>query len=438
MELKGIGKHSAVIVLAIMLVLVLCAPLLSPVLSTVVRPYSSGECEECHTGFEPFKVKPDSPTEVPNEYEFEAGLLLENPWTHELKDIIVELDISSMPYLEFTELTTMEDQELNMEGTVPGGGRTTHQIEITERSTGLTVDLSWNSPILFFGDVDLTLRGPSGGSWNSDTAGTTESIHVSESELKAEGPGMYEIGVESETGLRSVTYTINGLIENRASTEVSQVRIDSIGSLGEQRVKFKLRSYEKGEGTISYRVVADAYYAHEGRGTDLDTYEETGTMSLTVGEDFTYNRATSSVSSIKALWITGRIFGFISVALYLTSFMTGGVSKRLKKAVYKRVKKARQWHCVISFGALLSVIVHIATLYSGVYSGTWRGIYLGGAALLLMTIVSLTGIFRDSLVRSIGDRNWRRVHFWSSIAIILLFMIHAVLQGTDLAFLRVW
>ena len=77
---------------AFILFSIIFSPLIAPVISKVIEPYWDGECEECHGGFEAYSVTVDSPSEVPEGDEFDYKLIIENPWTHELRNVQVTLE----------------------------------------------------------------------------------------------------------------------------------------------------------------------------------------------------------------------------------------------------------------------------------------------------------------------------------------------------------
>jgi hypothetical protein len=134
----------------------------------------------------------------------------------------------------------------------------------------------------------------------------------------------------------------------------------------------------------------------------------------------------------------GRILGFISVALFLLSFITGGTIKKLNPIMKRFLKNRVQWHCVISYAVVIAVMVHFAVLYLGYYSHTYKGLVSGGIPLLLMVVIALSGIKKTMIIRKWGPDFWRRVHLWLSMIALILLVVHGVVEGTDLAFIRWW
>ena len=435
---RGQGQLITVSVIAWAVILaVALSPLISPALSKVFEPYWDGECEECHTGFQPFAVVPDSPSEVPEGQEFDFKVHVENPWNHELNDVQVTLDLSEAPNI-FDAVGGDETQVTeSLQGDIGAGSSVSGTIGVNPGASEILLQMYYAEPFLFTGDLNLRLTGPEGGQWSSDQSDTTEVIRVDSPEILDEGFGEYSWTIESEAAIRSVEYFLTTSVTYSGGSVVV-LELGDIGPTDRSSAEFRLTSSGRGANEVVFQVTAIASHDHSGSQPDSDRYEDGGSFGISVGDTYSYSEPRSSISSSTALWYTGRIIAFLTVALFLLSFISGGSIISLKRWLEKNMRNRRKFHCTVSFLTVKLAIVHLLVLYLGYYSGTYKGLILGGISLLLMVCLGLTGIFRDRLQNMIGERNWRRLHLWLSILITVLLVIHAVKEGTDLAFLRFW
>ncbi len=53
------------------------------------------ECGSCHSGFIAFSPILDAPTEVPENYDFEYKVRVENDWKHEVKELSTTINIEN-------------------------------------------------------------------------------------------------------------------------------------------------------------------------------------------------------------------------------------------------------------------------------------------------------------------------------------------------------
>ncbi len=426
-------KFTTLVIIAV----VALSPLLSPVLSNVVKPYSDGECEECHTGFEPFNVLMDSPTGVKEGEDFEFKVIVINPWVHEIRDLVVEMDLSGAPNIMDPEAGTDEVIESLEQGSIVGGSSASGTIIVTSDISDLTLGLTYRAPVLYNGDARLEVEGPNGGIWTSDQTGTTEELSLSSSDIEEEGPGPYIWTVENEGRFRSIDFSLSIELRRTAGAIIASEPV-TLGPMEERTISFTLTTLGKGENTVDVQTRAQAYHDHEENHPDEDLYTEEGSFRIIVGDEYIYSGVDRPISTVTSLWYIGRFMGFFTAGLFTASFLSGGSIRSLKIWLDRRFRKRKDWHCIISITTVVSALVHMIVLYSGVYGGTYKGLGLGLTATLLMVAIGATGILRARIVRGIGDLNWRRLHFWLSWAVIIVFIIHGVTEGTDLAFLRWW
>jgi hypothetical protein len=418
----------------ITLLAVLLSTLLPMAFSEFFKPFSDGECEECHTGFEPYVIQVDSPSEVPDGYEFEFGLLVQNPWSHELRDLILILDLSSSPGLSFKDAVSREDISRTESGSASPRSDGSGTILITSPVKELRMSLNWNRPVLFTGDLDLRLYGPDG-EWSETSE---DEIILGEDEIGSSEPGEFHWVVENTGMARSVSFTLDIEVIFDDDPDTLSSHLSKLPGGESTTINLDLVANNRSQNQISYSFEATANYDHSSDAKNSEDYSSEGSYGIEVGDSLVYSKPVRKTTFSESLWIMGRILGFLAVGLFIASFLTGGTVKNLKVSIDRLLKRRIQWHCVISYMVVVTVIIHLAVLYLGYYSNTYKGLVSGGIPLVLMLVVSATGIWKKTVIEAIGVQYWRRIHFWLSILVIVLLAVHGVAEGTDLAFLRWW
>jgi hypothetical protein len=435
-----LNKHQMIVIYTaiVTVFLIMVSPLLSPVISAVIEPYwDAGQCEECHSSFQPFNIIPDSPTGVPEGEEFDYKLIIENPWKHDIRDIQVTIDLTNAPNV--VNLESVEDETIieDFDGDIGAGSQVSGTVEADFGASEILFQMYYVDPLLFTGDLNIEVTGPNGGSWTSDLSDTTEVIHIGQDEIIEEGYGTYSWTITSEASFRAVEYHLASTIIISGGPIII-AEMDDIGSREESTIEFHLGTNGKGDNVISYIVTGEAYHDHSEDHPDTDTYTVDGSSSINVGDEYVYSKPGRSISFSTGLWYVGRIMAFVTTILFLISFMTGGSIHPVKNWLDGKIKNRIKIHCTVSKIVVLAALVHLIVLYAGLYSGTYKGLFLGSTSLILMVVLGATGAFKKKIVKKIGERNWRRIHFWTSVTVLVIVIIHAVMEGTDLAFLRFW
>jgi len=131
------------------------------------------------------------------------------------------------------------------------------------------------------------------------------------------------------------------------------------------------------------------------------------------------------------------LMGFITVILLILSIAWGGIWKPLKKKLNKVFgpKRRKKMHCWFSYLLPISVILHVASLYIGIYGTTGKGLPTGVVSIGFMLILVLMGIFKRSVEKKVKTRNWLRFHFWITIPAIVVSILHFILNGSSFSFL---
>jgi hypothetical protein len=81
-------------------------------------------------------------------------------------------------------------------------------------------------------------------------------------------------------------------------------------------------------------------------------------------------------------------------------------------------------------------LVHWAMLWLGPYGGTLGGIGTGGALLACIALLTVTGMRPSLLDGRVAGLPSRAVHRYLTYVVLVVLLVHAVANGTDLAFVR--
>jgi uncharacterized membrane protein len=111
------------------------------------------------------------------------------------------------------------------------------------------------------------------------------------------------------------------------------------------------------------------------------------------------------------------------------------VSSRLEKIVGSAAKRVR-WHCRVSQALLLLALIHGMLLAVSPHAATLRGLVPGTFAFVIMGFLGYIGWKQNTLRPRWGNENWKRVHLIFTILAVVIITIHAVLDGSDFAWLR--
>jgi hypothetical protein len=130
----------------------------------------------------------------------------------------------------------------------------------------------------------------------------------------------------------------------------------------------------------------------------------------------------------------GESVGYASAFLIVSSIASGGMfgkaSRRGMNHLFGSAKRRVAFHNVLSYGLILAALAHMALfLVDGDFKWT-RGILWGGASMLGMLGLGVTGALQVPLVRRWGFAGWRWTHYGMAAAVIALTLAHMMLEGT--------
>ncbi|UCE72886.1 MAG: hypothetical protein JSV56_07570, partial [Methanomassiliicoccales archaeon] len=100
-----------------------------------------------------------------------------------------------------------------------------------------------------------------------------------------------------------------------------------------------------------------------------------------------------------------------------------------------RVKRIK-WHCRTSFFLLLISFAHGIMLPFSPHAAAQRGLAPGTSAFIVLGILGYIGWQQVPLKKKLGAKRWRMIHLILTILVVIIVIAHAVMDGTDFAWLR--
>jgi hypothetical protein len=153
-------------------------------------------------------------------------------------------------------------------------------------------------------------------------------------------------------------------------------------------------------------------------------------------------RLESSDTGEDPLLTIGQATGISAFVFLVIGYFTGGTGflKKHANKLFRHARRRVRFHCALSYLVMVLSFYHLATLWYGPYRevifNSWE-IVLGEAAMIIMIIISLNGIFQRRMVKMMGFQNWRRIHSWGSYISTSLVVIHLLTYGSHFLWFRV-
>ncbi len=419
----------------ITLAFIALSPLLSPLASSVLPSSKDGECSECHGSFAAFVVDGTYPEVIPSSEEHTVSLKVSNTWKHDITSCSATIDLTDAQIISFTDIGFGPVSDV-WEATVSRGGTVEHPFDVTSSTVSVRVALLYDPRSVDYTDLDLSVEGPNRHLWSAQES-DNEVVELGRNDISSGGAGGYSIIVDHARGLRAASFTVEIEVD-RGSGRTDTQEGPNIGPGGSHGFEWKIMTSGQGSGDIRFQVSAMVHHDHEEDEQDDAEYQLEGSWDVRTGEHVKYGTFRTHRPSSDMGWVIGRVFAFIAASSFMMSTLLGGTIGALKRGLDRLIgqNNRKRAHCWISYIAVLSVAVHVLLLYTGPYSGTTEGLLLGGTALAGMIGIALTGSFSKSLSRKMGDKNWRFIHLGLTILVLIVLSIHAVLEGTEFAFLR--
>ena len=430
----GMNRILAPFLSIIVIVVVVFFPL--PDISDTIIAQEEG-CVSCHSGFKAFTMTIDAPQEVPEKYDFEFKVIVGNPWDHELQNVEAVLDISGAPNLEFAQ-DGGEPYHEETSGSVSVGGSTSIPFPVLVGATDAEITLDGDEGLLGRNDIDLTIYSPNGQTWESAGSGADEAVKLDARDFERGGYGDYEAVIVYFIGTPSISFTLTVDVQYG----VGQMRLEGPDLSPGEKYTFTwpLRSTTKGDNTVEADVSGTAYHEHgEVEAENSEDYSEEETRELTVGDKLVYSAPDEEVYIGDPTLLFERVLGLLSGLLLLISIAFTKILKPVQLRVDRLIggaAKRIKWHCRISFLLIMLSALHGILLPIGPHASSLRGLSLGLPSFVIMGVLGYIGWQQQKLIMRWGNEKWRRIHLILTIMVVILVALHALLDGSDFAWLR--
>jgi hypothetical protein len=398
------------------------------------------ECEECHSEFEAFEVIIDAPSEVPRDYDFEFRVIVRNNGEHGVQNLEALIDLSEAEYLE-TSMESGEPYHDEISGSVTVMGTVTYTFPVASGANQATVILDGDDGILGANDLDMTVTGPNGDTKSSANSGADEAILLTARDFRSWGYGDYSVEIVWFVGNPSISFTLTIDVEYG----LNQILLEGPDlAPGEDHIfVLPLSSTDMGDNTISVALTGTAYHEHteedDSDATDSDVYTIEESWSITVGNRFVYEEPDIDDRGSVNVLLLERILGLLSGILLVVSIgfssMVPWVAQRVDRIVGGAVKRIK-WHCRISQVLLALSLIHGILLPFSPHASSLRGLLPGTQAFVIMGILGYIGWKQNTLRKQWGNEKWKRIHLILSILAVVIVALHAIMDGTDFAWLR--
>ena len=487
-------------VLGILLAVSLGAMAQSPDGPPQYRPVEQSQCWSCHgpglwvPDLDPPLVVAAQPRDLAVGGPTEVGVRVVNSWMvaskeFELSGFVVSMDLSQAPSLRF-----VSDQDAVELGPVTGHiafdpatevtdpatlpGTTDYLVrehaghvvlEVPEGATEILVTIE-PVPTAAGGQPDLRVAVHPG----TDSPGGQPAL-----EVDATGPGEAEV-VHIDEGAMFAAYgygpwTIEAsavLMDPRSGTLVAAPDgIDfTVGmtawfdtSSSPLAVVSQQATIPSGaETTMSWRVAvvqapapgevvrgfvnATGHYEHPGGEPDWQDFAVPFEVPLVVGEDGAAGWGSPSATVVLeqppllALSEASEAIGYGTTFLLALSLWSGGIfgqaSRQWLNQAFGAARRRVRFHNFLSYGIVLFAGLHTALFLVEVNYHWLLGMLWGGASLLALMLLGLTGAFQVHLVRRWGYPAWKWSHFAMALVAVAAGVVHVLLDGTHFADLQ--
>jgi hypothetical protein len=396
------------------------------------------ECVDCHSEYEAFEVIIDSPSEVPENFDFEYKVIVRNNEEHEVQDLRAFIDLSEAEFLE-TDLVGGEPYHEEISDSVGVFETATFSFPVAIGATGALVVLDGEDGIIGLNDLDMTVEGPNG-SDGSANSGADEAVSINAREIRSWGYGDYFVNVVWFVGNPSISFTLT--IDVEYSADQIYMEGPNLAEGEDYTFIIPFTSTQKGDNTITVEVRGTAYHDHEDEDpifVDSEDAQVEETSNLKVGSKLVYNAPSDDERSSFNVLLYERVLGLLSALILIISIGFSGLLKPVSSRLEKLVGGASQrtkWHCRVSQVLLLLALIHGMLLAVSPHSATLRGLLLGTPAFIIMGFLGYIGWKQNILRPQWGNKMWKKVHLIFTILLIILVILHALLDGSDFAWLR--
>ncbi|UCE35982.1 MAG: ferric reductase-like transmembrane domain-containing protein [Thermoplasmata archaeon] len=421
-------------------ILILCAFIISP--AGISNPISYGDdgCEDCHSEFKAFTVTIDAPKEVPDNYDFEYKVIVRNTGEHKVQKLQTVMILSEAPNLKAT-MEGGEPYHEEMSGSVGIGGTQSYSFPVTFGAVRAEIILDGDEGLHGRNNIDLAVTSPSGQEWISEESGADEQISLDAGELERGGAGDYDVTISYFIGGPSISFTLTMDVEY--SVEQQLLKGPDLGSGESHTFTWPLSSSEKGDNTVLIAVSGTAHHEHSENEdpltTDSKDYTIEKSSNLKVGDKYVYEPPKEEFQGSISILLLERVTGLLSGVLLILSIGLCGylkpISSWIEKVTGGRASRIK-WHCRVSLVLIFLSLLHGIMLPFSPHARSLKGLALGTTAFLALTALGYLGWQQKPLKKRLGMDTWSRLHLILTIAAVAIVVIHALLEGSDFAWLR--
>jgi succinate dehydrogenase hydrophobic anchor subunit len=321
------------------------------------------------------------------------------------------------------------------------GGTQTYTFPVASGASEAKIVLDGDDGPAGANDIDLTVRSPNDREWTSEDSGADEQVILDAQDLMRGGAGDYLVEIAWFLGLPRISFTLTIDVEYGVDQLIFQGPDLAPGE--KHTFAVPLKSISKGENTIKTVVSATAYYEHSENEdpltTDSNDYTLEESWNIKVGDKLVYEPPKEDFQGTVSILLLERITGLLAGLLLIFSIAFCGYFKPLCNTVEKftngRANRCK-WHCRISLLMLITASLHGIMLPFSPHARSLKGLALGTTAFLILTALGYFGWQQGPFRKKWGAQKWSKVHLFLTILAVIIVAIHAILEGSDFAWLR--
>jgi len=416
------------------------------VLATIITPFPGEEsdgCVRCHSGFEVFPVEFVTPNEVPIGEFFEVSLVItslsnnedsgdddDDGYPHELRDIVVELNMDDSPNLELVNGTT--------------------RMEPPDVSSGSSRTLIWLFKAQEAGDEVLRVE-------------VTATVYYKHSSNNPD-THRYQVAPPARMirarplPIRLSSYSLTAMAGNERIHEVILSAKEPITDLGfeltdEVRLYTELTfpdandsllvppfDLEEGDWLFMKLVLFSADKGADGSlkisWTNFSGVGQSINLTISIIKE-----PDVAGNTINWFSVSGQVSGILLLGFFIASVTLGGFPNHAKAFFRSRgltSKKRVDLHCNVSYFIIALTLFHMLVLLAGPWRDSMfgQGINNGYVGLSLFVLLGFHGRYQRNLIKKWGFKNWIWGHRFLTLGILLIGLIHAYRIGTHFEIFR--
>jgi hypothetical protein len=455
------------------------------------KPIQQVQCWSCHSttaykDYPPLKnfftiLPPASASGIPGE-PFTYVIQVQNAWGADLRFVRPTLDLTEAPAIAFvSDVPPVSEQLLGVIPVNPQAlqspQRDTKAYEMPVGLTRLKVTLTPEDQGATGPDLKLRITGPSGmtrevnqgqrASPPQTGAGVPETFILDTREqFAAFGYGNWTFVAETQVVPSDPAQLPGGSVPAQqyrytlkieASADAIEDRMlaipiggDPVKPGGSRAFTYNLVALQEPEAEQTIRLWVDSWvhYSHDESPPNPNDENVTREFSppikveqgVTLTADTTTAVVIPGVQNGATMATVSEAIGYAATFLLISSVWTGGMfgkaSRRQLNTVFGSAKRRVAFHNFLSYGIILAAVVHtVLFIIETAYYWT-VGVIWGGAAILAMLGLGLTGAFQVQMIRKWSYGFWRWSHYGLAIAAIVFTLLHFLFDGVHFADLR--